>query len=340
LIPVFSTAEQEYIDNLVKQALPVYQQPDSDPESPEAHRPSVSARPRVDSAIGRTSSASRAHRTGIDEPPAASPSLHPDLAVFYRGPQAAAIRAAAAEERRKRELEEEERRKKEREEAKAKAQQLAQKRSDEAVVVDSSDGETGGSTAKTSSATSNATFHPLAQEAISLLDSDEEDGPPTTSTAQVNGLQQTTTANVPAAPSRGSSSREEPDAQEASGEHLELTLRGKDGTSMTLSVRKTTTFRKMWQHFIRCCEVARKVQEAFDEEQAKSASAGPPQSATAARGGRGGKRGRGGKAVAPTARAPTVGGVRLLFDGEVLDLDKTVEDVEELEDGELVDVTW
>lgn len=105
---------------------------ESGPSSPEVHR-TAGPRPRAigDSPSKRQRSQASAHsghgRGAADdeEGEVAIEALHPDLALLYRGKQAAAVRKAA-EAKRKAMLEEEEQRRKAREEKARKRKEAAQ----------------------------------------------------------------------------------------------------------------------------------------------------------------------------------------------------------------------
>ncbi|PWN19700.1 hypothetical protein BCV69DRAFT_29756 [Microstroma glucosiphilum] len=288
--PVTTAALRDKVGEIVSRIIPVARRTsvssESGRSSPEVHR-TTGPRPR---AIGDSPSKRQRSQASVpsgvgrgpaeeeDEGDVAIEALHPDLALLYRGKQAAAVRKAA-EAKRKAMLEEEEQRRKAREEK-------ARKRKEAAQAMLSSG-------------------HP----AISLVDSDEDSPVPQQLLAPPRSDLATTISPTVSPDPAGvaqshtsSSAGAEGGAEGGTGgedgiERIALTLRSSSGQTMELKVRSTTTFAKMLEHFLKSVEGA-----ALSVAQRKKA--------------------------------------RMMWDGQPLLPNQTVQDVEDLEDGELIDILW
>lgn len=277
--------------------------------------------------------------------------VHPDLAPYLRGAQAAEQRRLAKiEEEKQRKAKEEARQKQlaeqseeqrirnERRKRNIEEAQMAATRGrratkgtedeDEGGVIallSSSDSESAG-VVKTS-ANGHGKAAPNTTAVIGLSDDDEgEGGAP--SVVERSTTTTTTATAVQADPSAQ-------DAHHDAERRISLTLRSKTGKDMLLKVKPTTTFRKMLDHFLSCT-----VDESQLAAAAAAAVAAKPAEPPKATRGRKKQQQAEDKPPPPRTITELAAVARMMWDGELLDLDSAVESVEELEDDEIIDVLW
>lgn len=233
---------------------------------------------------------------------APAPSIHPDLAPYLRGSQAPSMRARARAEQ-----EERERARKEKEEREKTQPQGLQRveededaESDGVILVESSDTEETKRKAsrKSDASAMQAKKSKPSPEPINLIDSDTEDEDARGGPLFVDAPTSLSSFTTPAAP---------PDTQAnaaGEGDRIRLTLRSSTGSTLSVNVRRTTTFRRMLEHFASTAE----------------------KDGTARKAG--------------MTAASIIKKARMVWDGETMKLDGAVGDVEELEEDELIDVLW
>lgn len=107
---------------------------------------------------------------------------------------------------------------------------------------------------------------------------------------------------------------------------------------MPVQVRRTTQFRRILDHFLQNLPEAQRAQVEQLRLRLQQQQVATTQGSKAAAGGKTRTaKGKKGAAAIPTS-TPT--GPKITWDGEEVQLDQSVADVEDLEDGELLDVVW
>ncbi|CAO1628275.1 unnamed protein product [Parajaminaea phylloscopi] len=297
---------------------------------------------------------------GVAQDESQSASIHPDLAPYLRGSQAAELRRLAKLEEEKMKKQEAERRAAEEVERRKRLEQEQQRREkrqrtlQEAAAVARAAGGSGQGAAVVSipdSSDSEASRTPIksrarprdindptrnraGQGAIALSDNDSDSG---SEAARRSGQSAAAAAAAVARPSAPAASAS-PNSANVEQQHLSLMLRSKAGKEMRLHVKPTTTFRKMLDHFLSCTF---EPPAAAGQNGPGGNGAAASAAATAMTTTRVTRQQLSSTPAAPLSSVAEVSAVaKMMWDGQVLGLDATVESVEDLEDDEIIDVLW
>lgn len=210
-------------------------------------------------------------------------------------------RARAEQEERERARKEKEEREKTQPQGLQRVEEDEDAESDGIILVESSDTKKTKRRAsgKSGASATQAKKSKPSPEPINLIDSDTEDedargGAPFLDAPTSLSSSTTTTAAPPDTQANAA----------GEGDRIRLTLRSSTGSTLSVNVRRTTTFRRMLEHFASTAE----------------------KDGTARKAG--------------MTAASIVKKARMVWDGETMKLDGAVGDVEELEEDELIDVLW
>lgn len=274
--------------------------------------------------------------------------VHPDLAPFLRGSEAAEMRRLAKleEERMRRaealkramdeqqKLEEQQQREERRRQTLLEAQASERRRESQSkdaggiICLSSSDSED-------TRMPLESQVGPLANggrrhaeavgDVIALSDDDGDD------CGSRHAQSRPAIGSCLAGPSHGAEPAAGATGAESAGPHISVMLRSKAGKEMRLRVKPTTTFRKMLNHFISCT---------IDSSDASSLRAAPAPAAVAISTRQTRNSTAAIRSAQPTSAVHVGAMAKMMWDGQLLSLDASVESIEDLEDDEIIDVLW